>query len=57
MTSYNSGEVDREDVKRFKAVLDNFNLSILTPKEQLAFAQALEIKAIEVRQRAVSLGD
>lgn len=54
--SYNSGKVRGEDVARFKALLDNFNLSILTPREQLAFAAALEIKAIEVRQRAVRNG-
>lgn len=55
--SYNSGEVNQADVRRFKKVLDNFNLSILTPTEQLAFAQALEIKATEVRQHAVSLSE
>lgn len=55
--SYNSGEVNQFDVRRFKKVLDNFNLSIFTPSEQLAFAEALEIKAQEVRQHAISLGE
>lgn len=55
--SYNSDRISRRDVERFKEVLDNIKTEMLTPDQQLAFAEALVERANELRQRAIEVNE
>lgn len=50
---YNSNDISEFDVARFKAVLDQITLTGFSAKEKLAFAEAMVLRAGELRKDAV----
>lgn len=47
---YNSNHIDPRDVETYKRIIDQIKFGALTYTQKLACAQALEQKAIELRQ-------
>jgi len=54
---YNSSHINTSDVKDYLALLSYIRFDMLSPEQKLAFAQALEQKAVELRQQSMNVNE
>jgi hypothetical protein len=52
---YNSSHIDPRDVQTYKRLLDHIRFDSLSHTQKLAFAQAMELKAVELRQESADV--
>lgn len=52
---YNSSHINSNDVKDYLQLLSYIKFEMLSTEQKLAFAQALEQKALELRQQAADV--
>lgn len=54
---YNSSHINPNDVKNYLQLLSYIKFELLSREQKLAFAQALEQKAVELRQQSMDVNE